>query len=166
MATMTTDLNEVPFLTSKLNVYRYNQLNGMDQPMTPMTHVPPEKMCLAMDKVRKFIELNNLKFEICPISEKRICIREMPGDLSEDTEGALHEAIFETTGFQRKIDRWGSRVLCWCAYETQEINTNFDVNEIKTNYEKYKMDYEGAKEWSYDWIKSARPTMVKSAVKM
>lgn len=163
-------MEELTIATSKLNIYRYNALNGADAPMTAMQHVPPIDTCYSMDKVRLFIELNNLPFEIIPISEERIIIRSTEGylpedDLSEDTERAFYKAIFETTGLDRRVDRWGSKALCWCGHEMQEINTSFDKNLIKANYEKYKMDCQGAKEWCDDWIKPVIPIIVKSAAK-
>ena len=159
-------MDEVPFLTSRTNVYRYNKLNGADQPMTPMTHVPPEKACVSMDKLRLFIELNNFPFEIVPISENRICIRCTCEEPPVGTKRAFYKAIFETVGFQRKIDRWGSNQLVWCGHETEHMYTSFDFDTIKTKYETYKNDYEDAEEWSDSWLKVPRKLTFKSAAKL
>ena len=163
---MTTMTEEIPYyITTTKNISRYNKLNPEDPrgPMIPMTHFPPESACVAMDKVRRFIERNNLPFEAEPISEKRVCIRST-GDPPEGEVRDLYKAIFESTGMQRKIDRWGSIQLCWVCREDQDIRTSFDKREIREAYEKYREDSSGAAEEWQDWWFDP-PVLIKRADK-
>ena len=144
-------------IIDKNNVYRVSKMNEENQ-WVMTTYVPPQLAIESMNKSRAFIEANNIPFEVCCISGKRICIRnnEDINDISKSTR-LLYKAIFKTTEMGRcNNPYYNPNALVWDAWDQDAtmvlLNFDFDKNNIKNYYLEYKEKFPEIDEWSDSWL--------------
>jgi hypothetical protein len=152
-----TDENIIGDNIDKRNVYRYSAYDAHKEWATAI-HVPPDKAINAMDRMRAFIELNKLPFEVLCISGKRICVRDYEiTEILDKSTRFLYKSIFKSTEMGRRNNPYYTpNALVWDAWD-QDIsidilNFDFDKNIIKEYYLAYKTKNSEIDDWDDKWL--------------
>ena len=154
-----TQSDEVSSSIDKINIYSCSVMNK-EKKWERITYVPPKLAIECMNKTRKFIENNNIPFEVCCISGRRICIRNNDDfDNVSKSKRILYKAIFKTTDMCRcNNPYWCPNALVWDAWDEDDtielLNFDFDKDMIKQHYLEYKAKDTEIDDWCDNWIVS------------